>query len=120
MNQKIEVQKPPMSHGTLSYRLPASGNFTFTQGAPVQDSFPAMLRAFARSAALRADVREAEAGYWLARVDGIQGAWGDGTSREDALSELEDAIVGWVEVKLARGSGLPFAYSADFRLPQSA
>lgn len=49
-------------------------------------------------------VREVDPGVWVATVAGLEGAWGDGESPDDAVSELREAIVGWVAVKRRVGA----------------
>ena len=106
----------------IEIKVPAGGAFAPMRhnDQTVSDSFAHSIRAFARSAVSRASVTEAEANYWLASVEGIQGPWGDGATKDEALSELEDAIVAWVEVSLERGAGVPFALTAHFENLKSA
>jgi predicted RNase H-like HicB family nuclease len=98
----------------IEIKVPAGGAFATTapNGQTVCNGLTQSIRAFARSSVARATVDEAEADYWLATVEDIKGPWGDGATKDEALSELEDAIVSWVELNVARGAGVPFALTA--------
>lgn len=105
----------------FDFTLPSRGAFASPPTDEARnESFVTMIQAFASRSVKRAKVDEIEASQWFAHVEGLQGAWGEGASREEAIAELEKAIVGWVEVKMMRGAGIPFLYSADFDFPQSA
>jgi len=44
---------------------------------------------------------------YLARIRGFRGLLSTGRTRKEAISELEDALVDWIELALRRGTGLP-------------
>lgn len=59
-----------------------------------------LVEAYADLACRHARVREVDPGVWFATVAGLEGAWGDGSTGEEALQSLHEAIIGWVAVKL--------------------
>ena len=59
---------------------------------------------YAEIATRHAIVREVDPGVWLARVIGLDGAWTDGDTPEEALAALPEAILDWVRVKRAIGA----------------
>jgi predicted RNase H-like HicB family nuclease len=66
-----------------------------------------LLAEYARLAARHARFSELEPGQWFADVVGLQGVWGDGTSRDEARAELEDAVLSWAALKLSLGVEVP-------------
>jgi predicted RNase H-like HicB family nuclease len=62
-----------------------------------------LVEAYADLACRHAKVREVDPGVWFASVVGLEGAWGDGGSAEEALRSLREAIIGWVAVKRRLG-----------------
>ena len=62
-----------------------------------------LVEAYADLACRHAKVREVDPGVWFASVAGLEGAWGDGESAEEALGSLREAIIGWVAVKRRLG-----------------
>ncbi len=62
-----------------------------------------LVEAYADRARWHAKVREVDPGVWFASVAGLDGAWGDGESPEEALVSLQEAIIGWVAVKRRLG-----------------
>ncbi len=63
-----------------------------------------IVRLYAEIATRHAITRQIEPGVWVATVAGLEGAWGDGDSPEEAGRELEEAIVGWIAVKRRVGA----------------
>lgn len=63
-----------------------------------------LVQLYADVAVRHAIVREVEPGAWLATVAGLDGAWGDGGTPNEARDELREAIVGWVAVKRRVGA----------------
>ena len=61
------------------------------------------IHAYARAAVALASVEEIEPQHWFAEAKGLQGVWGDGPSKSEALENFELALVSWVELKLQRG-----------------
>lgn len=44
---------------------------------------------------------------YVARIPGFRGLLATGRSRKEAITELQDALVDWIELALRRGAGLP-------------
>lgn len=44
---------------------------------------------------------------YVARIPGFRGLLTTGQTKKEALAELEDALVDWIELALKRGIGLP-------------
>lgn len=44
---------------------------------------------------------------YVARIPGFRGLLATGRTRKESITELEDALVDWVELALRRGTGLP-------------
>lgn len=47
-----------------------------------------------------------EEGY-VARIPGFRGLLATGRTRKEAIADLQDALVDWIELALRRGAGLP-------------
>lgn len=76
-----------------------------------------LVQAYADVACRHAKVREVDPGVWFASVVGLEGAWGDGDSAEEALESLREAIIGWVAVKRRLGvQGIPPMEGIDLNL----
>jgi len=72
---------------------------------PVVAGFPlGLLRRYADTAALHSVVREVEPDVWVARVVGLEGAWSDGGTPNEARRRLPGVIVEWVVAKLTVGA----------------
>ncbi len=56
---------------------------------------------------LLATAREIEPGQWFATAEGYRGAWGEGRTEEEALTDLRSAAFGWVAVRRRLGIGKP-------------
>jgi predicted RNase H-like HicB family nuclease len=67
----------------------------------------ALVEAYAAAASQHAVVREVDPGVWVASVAGLEGAYSDGDTIEEAMRALPEAIVGWVAVKLRVGAEVP-------------
>jgi hypothetical protein len=71
----------------------------------VPESF---IRFYAKTAARHGAAREVDPGVWVSTIAGLDGAWGEGDSREEALGSLEDAVFNWAIVKLRlRATNIP-------------
>lgn len=46
-------------------------------------------------------------GAWFSTVPGLDGAWGDGDTPEQARAELREALAGWLAVKWRFGQRIP-------------
>ncbi len=57
-------------------------------------------------------IRNAD-GTWFARVVEFPGCMTEGDTAEEALSNLEDAMASWIEVKLEDGDSIPEPASTD-------
>jgi predicted RNase H-like HicB family nuclease len=44
---------------------------------------------------------------YVARIPGFPGLLATGRTRKEAIAELQDALVDWIELALRRGIGLP-------------
>lgn len=59
---------------------------------------------------LKVIVKKGEAGYYVARCPALKGCWSQGKTEHEALTNIREAIEGWLEVeeektgKLARGA----------------
>lgn len=58
-----------------------------------------LVKAYADRACWHARVHEVDPGVWFASVAGLDGAWGEGDTAEEAIESLREAIIGWVAVK---------------------
>ena len=63
-----------------------------------------LVRHYAKLARSRAEGSEVDKGVWVVTVAGLEGAYGDGASFEEACDSLEEAVVGWVAVKRRVGA----------------
>jgi len=54
-----------------------------------------------------------EDGTWFARIVEFAGCMTEGDTQEEALTNLEDAMVAWVEVKLEDGEPIPAPATVD-------
>jgi predicted RNase H-like HicB family nuclease len=85
------------------------------EGLPVR-----LVEAYADLACRHARVRQVDPGVWLATVVGLEGAWGDGATEEEALQSLREAIIGWVAVKRRLGIGdIPPMEGIDLNPPET-
>jgi predicted RNase H-like HicB family nuclease len=66
-----------------------------------------LVHAYAERAVRHVRVQETDPGVWFASVVGLDGAWGDGGTPDEACRELHEAIVGWVAVKRRLGIMIP-------------
>ena len=67
----------------------------------------ALVRLYAERAIRHARVEQLEDGSWFAAIVGLEGAWGEGDSPEEAEADLLEVLCGWVVVKLDRGDTIP-------------
>ncbi len=80
-----------------------------------------LVKQYATVATRHATVREVDEGVWVATVTGLDGAYGDGVSQNDALASLVEAIVGWVAVKRRVGAtDIPPMEGLDLNPPSHA
>jgi antitoxin HicB len=54
-----------------------------------------------------------EDGTWFARIVEFPGCMTEGDTSEEALANLEDAMIGWVEVRLEDGDPIPAPMTVD-------
>ena len=72
---------------------------------PVVAGLPlSLLRRYAEAAARQNAVREVEPGVWIARAVGLEGAWCDGVTADEARLRLPGVVVEWVKLKLQLGA----------------
>jgi predicted RNase H-like HicB family nuclease len=104
----VESRSDTDRHGNLSAaimrelvdsRFAGKGVSELVEGLPLR-----LVESYADAATRHAVVREVDPGVWVASVVGLEGAWADGDSPEDALRNLPEAIVGWVAVKRRVGA----------------
>jgi predicted RNase H-like HicB family nuclease len=85
----------------------------------VEDLPRGLVNAYVDRAMQHAYIREIEPGTWFSAVAGLEGAWGDGDTAEEARSELREALVGWIAVKRRLGYEVPAIDGLDLNLPQA-
>jgi predicted RNase H-like HicB family nuclease len=83
----------------------------------VEDLPVGLVLAYAERAARHVRVKEVDPGVWVATVAGLEGAYGDGDSPEEAQSDLREAIIGWVAVKRRLGLQIPVLEGLDLNVP---
>jgi predicted RNase H-like HicB family nuclease len=76
-----------------------------------------LVNAYAERAVLHARVREVDPGVWIASVVGLEGAYGDGRTEDQARDDLREAVIGWVAVKRRLGLPLPELEGLDLNVP---
>ncbi len=62
-----------------------------------------LIDAYVRIAHAHRRSEQMEDGRWFAEVVGLEGAWADGDTRDEAEEELLDVLQGWVELKIEAG-----------------
>jgi predicted RNase H-like HicB family nuclease len=94
--------------------------FAETRSAELIEDLPkSLVEAYVKRAMGHAYAREIEPGTWFATVAGLDGAWGDGDTADEARSELREALVGWIAVKRRFGYDVPAIEGLDLNLPQA-
>lgn len=83
------------------------------EGLPIS-----LVERYADVALRHAVIREVDPGVMLATVAGLEGAWGDGDTPEEAMKELREGIIGWVAVKRRVGVDIPPMEGIDLNLPR--
>jgi predicted RNase H-like HicB family nuclease len=63
--------------------------------------------------------------YYFATVSELDGCMGDGATYEAAFADIEDAMEGWIQTRLANGFPVPSPFEAEkadtsLRLPSLA
>lgn len=86
-------------------------------GAMVEDLPRSLVDAYVERATHHARVREIEPGTWFASVAGLEGAWGDGKTADNAMHELAEALTGWVAVRRRFRHDIPAVDGIDLNLP---
>jgi predicted RNase H-like HicB family nuclease len=100
----------PGADTALSARFAWLAAATSPIAAPVElvEGIPRMqVEAYAQAASRYATVCEVDPSVWFASVAGLDGAWGEGDSAEEARRDLHEAIVGWVAVRRRLGLEIP-------------
>jgi len=82
------------------------------EGLPIS-----LVRAYADRAVRHSRVREVDPGVWVATVVGLEGAYGDGASEDEALDDLREAVAGWVAVRRRLGLKIPALDGLDLNVP---
>ncbi|HVP10008.1 MAG TPA: type II toxin-antitoxin system HicB family antitoxin [Phycisphaerae bacterium] len=52
-------------------------------------------------------LRRGEDGYWVAEVPSLPGCISQGKTRAEAISNIKEAIDGWIETATANGQPVP-------------
>lgn len=52
-------------------------------------------------------LRKGEDGYWIAEVPSLPGCLSQGASKSEAISNIKEAIDGWIETAKAHGLTIP-------------
>lgn len=78
-----------------------------------------LVDAYVTRAMLHAYTREIELGTWFSTVAGLDGAWGDGGTRDEARDELRAALIGWIAVRRRLGYEIPAIEGLDLNLPRA-
>ena len=96
----LHESSPVHAESTLERQTAEDGRLVVetVEGLPIS-----LVQAYADHACWHARVREVDPGVWFASVAGLEGAWGDGDTPEEALQSLREAIIGWVAVKRRLG-----------------
>jgi predicted RNase H-like HicB family nuclease len=76
-----------------------------------------LVSAYADRAVKHVRIQEVDPGVFVATVAGLEGAYGDGDSAEEAKSDLREAIVGWVAVKRRLNLPIPVLEGLDLNVP---
>jgi predicted RNase H-like HicB family nuclease len=53
---------------------------------------------------------------YVARIPGFRGLLATGPTKEEALKELESALIDWIDLALRRGAGLPASKKVETEL----
>ena len=85
----------------------------------VEDLPKALVESYADAASRCATVSEIDPEVWFASVEGLEGAWGEGSSEQEARRDLRDTIVGWVAVKRRLGYEIPPLDGLDLNFPST-
>jgi predicted RNase H-like HicB family nuclease len=83
----------------------------------VEDLPLSLVQAYAERAVQHARIREVDPGVWVASVVGLEGAYGDGCSPDEACADLREAVVGWVAVRRRLGLEIPVLEGLDLNVP---
>lgn len=81
---------------------PISAPVELVEGLPRK-----LVETYADAAIRSAIVCEVDPSVWFASVAGLDGAWGEGDSAEEARRDLRDTVVGWVAVRRRLGLEIP-------------
>lgn len=108
---RLSSGEAPTKVGIFTSKTDPKSSFSLPADPRVSESIGGVPRSFleeyARIALRHAYVEAIKGGRWFAEVKGLRGAWGDGESRDQALDELQDAIISWVALKLEAGIEVP-------------
>jgi len=73
-----------------------------------------LLQAYADLAKRHAVTKQYNDGSWIARIEGFQGAYGEGESPDAAIADLREVVIDWVVVKRRTGdSDIPTMEGLD-------
>jgi predicted RNase H-like HicB family nuclease len=91
---------------------PAAAPVGLVEGLPRR-----LVESYADAACRKATTSEVDPQVWFASVSGLEGAWGEGDSAQEALRDLRETVVGWVAVRRRLGLEIPVLDGLDFNLP---
>jgi len=75
------------------------------------------VRRYAMLAARQASVEEMENGAFFAELSVIEGVWGEGVTRAEALRDFEEAVCEWAMIKIDQRHGdIPRLGSVDLNV----
>jgi predicted RNase H-like HicB family nuclease len=113
------VNTAPERQEEVSFTLtaPAGDAHDRVSGEWVEGLPLGLVRAYAERAVLHAHVREVDPAVWVATVAGLEGAYGNGGSSDEACDDLCQAVVGWVAVKRRLGLPIPVLEGLDLNVP---
>jgi predicted RNase H-like HicB family nuclease len=66
-----------------------------------------MITEYIAKAMARAEVKQLEDGTYFASVPGLQGPWGNGSTKEECLGELREVLEEWLVASLRDDDELP-------------
>lgn len=81
-------------------------------GDPVPAVVERLVEQYAEVAARHARFTELDDG-WFADVAGLQGAWAEAPTPDEARAELESVIASWALVKIHNGDRIPLVEGCD-------
>lgn len=98
--------------------IPATSSRPMAKPADRVEGLPKeQVEKYADAASGVASVCEVDPHVWFASAPGLEGAWGEGETADEALRDFHDAVVGWVAVKRRLGQEIPIVGAIDLNGP---